>query len=112
MTTWRSTTSRSRGSPRPCWRARSDSTKRRSGRSRRPRSVRRPGWPSAERMDFAEREAGARRRSVVFSLLFLIALAATVASVDLLAWTVWALWQRYVPIHFDHFAGAPAHDAT
>ena len=60
-------------------------------------------------MDFAEREAAARRRSVVFSLLFLIALAATVASVDLLAWTVWALWQRYVPIHFSQ---VPALDAT
>ena len=60
-------------------------------------------------MDFAEREAAARRRSIVFSLLFLIALAATVASVDLLAWTVWALWQRYVPIHFSQL---PALDAT
>ncbi len=60
-------------------------------------------------MDFAEREAAARRRSVVFSLLFLIALAATVASVDLLAWTVWALWQRYVPIHFSQL---PTLDAT
>ena len=60
-------------------------------------------------MDFAEREAAARRRSVVFSFCFLIALAATVASVDLLAWTVWALWQRYVPIHFSQL---PTLDAT
>jgi Zn-dependent protease with chaperone function len=60
-------------------------------------------------MDFAEREAAARRRSIVFSLLFLIALAATVASVDLLAWTAWALWQRYVPIHFSQL---PTLDAT
>ena len=60
-------------------------------------------------MDFAEREAAARRRSIAFSLCFLIALAATVASVDLVAWTVWALWQRYVPIHF---SGVPTLDAT
>ncbi len=60
-------------------------------------------------MDFAEREAAARRRSVVFLFCFLIALAATVASVDLLAWTVWALWQRYVPIHFSQL---PTPDAT
>ena len=60
-------------------------------------------------MDFAEREAAARRRSVVFSFCFLIALAATVASVDLLAWIVWALWQRYVPIHFSQL---PTLDAT
>ena len=60
-------------------------------------------------MDFAEREAAARRRSIVFSLCFLIALAATVASVDLVAWTLWALWQRYVPIHF---SGFPTPDAT
>ena len=56
-------------------------------------------------MDFAEREAAARRRSV----LFLIALAATVASIDLLAWTLWALWRRYAPIHLSQ---APALDAT
>jgi len=62
-------------------------------------------------MDFAEREAAARRRSIVFSLLFLFALAATVASVDLLAWTVWALWQRYVPIRLGHLGSLPL-DAT
>ena len=45
----------------------------------------------------------------MFSLCFLLALAATVASVDLVAWTVSALWQRYVPIHF---ARLPAPDAT
>ena len=60
-------------------------------------------------MDFVEREAAARRRSIVFSLCFLLALAATVASVDLVAWTVWALWQRYVPIHF---SGSPGPNAT
>ena len=43
-------------------------------------------------------------RSIVFSLCFLIALAATVASIDLVAWTLWALWQRYVPIHFSGFS--------
>jgi Zn-dependent protease with chaperone function len=63
-------------------------------------------------MDFAEREAAARRRSVVFSLLFLIAFAATVASVDLLAWTGWALWQRYLAIHISHFSQGPAPNAT
>jgi Zn-dependent protease with chaperone function len=63
-------------------------------------------------MDFVEREAAARRRSIVFSLCFVIASAATVASVDLLAWVVWALWQRYMPIHFSHFSGSPAPDAT
>ncbi len=63
-------------------------------------------------MDFAEREAAARRRSVVFSFLFLIAFAATVASIDLLAWTAWALWQRYVPLHISHGSGSSAPDAT
>jgi Zn-dependent protease with chaperone function len=60
-------------------------------------------------MDFVEREAAARRRSIVFSLCFLLALAATVASVDLVAWTGWALWHRYVPIHLVRL---PAPNAT
>lgn len=59
-------------------------------------------------MDFFEREAEARGRSRIFSLLFLMAAASTVASIDLLAWAIWEAWHRYFPIRF---VGMPAPDA-
>jgi hypothetical protein len=60
-------------------------------------------------MDFFEREAEARGRSRIFSFLFLLAAASTVASVDLLAWAIWEAWHRYFPIRL---VGMPAPDAN
>lgn len=60
-------------------------------------------------MDFFEREAEARSRSRIFSFLFLMAAASTIASVDLLAWGVWAAESRYFPIRFE---GLPTLSAT